>query len=160
MDKNLEFVLGWIRRFPFTFTLIPVSIVISLFKDSIQKESLLDVIINGNLFTFLAGILIVAFGFEIFRAIREEKKNKQKAPVKRRISKLQKCMKAVNGAFFFAMDGFSIWVIFVTLLVIGFGIGNEGFEKASFFANFHAIAIVPFVSFIVYYGDCMKERER
>jgi len=157
MSKNLEFILGWIKKFPFTFALIPISIYISVFKDSIEQEPLVDVLSSGDLFTILAGILIVVFGLEIFRAYREERKNKLKTPIKYHISRWQKGMKAANGAFFFAMDGFSIWVIFVTLAVIGFGIWNDGFEKASFFANFHAIAIVPFASFLVYYGEHLKE---
>ena len=159
MNKNIKFVCGWIKRFPVQFILIPLSLYVSIFKDDFEKESLVASITSGELWLITIMIILGLFSYEIIRAFYVSRKSRSKMPVNQRISGMEKNIKALNASFFFSMDAFSVWIIGITLIVIAFGVGNVEFDKASFFANFHAVLIVPLASMIVYYSEYLKQQK-
>jgi len=160
MVENYQFFKNWIKRFPIQFILIPFGIAVSIFKNDIPPEPLLDSISSDAFLGISIFVILVIFSFEIIRAIHVAKKSRSKMSINPRITEMDKNLKAINSASSFSMDAFSVWVIGVTLMVIAFGTGNPEFDKASFFANFHAVFIAPFFSFTVYYGEYLKNQKK
>lgn len=71
------------------------------------------------------------------------------APIKPHHYKKNYTVKAVNSTVFFATELFSIFVLAMTVFIIGFGMGGDNFEKIHIWETLASFGVFPFLGQIM-----------
>jgi hypothetical protein len=98
---------------------------------------------------FVVPVTIVVFVglFFVRRPMLKQRFSKYlvKAPIKPHHYKLNYIVKAIHAGVFFATELFGIFVMAMSIYIIGFGIGIDSFEKIHVWETFASFGVFPFL---------------
>ena len=105
-----------------------------------QLKQFVPYLVPTTLFLFLVHFL---FRRHILR--KKFKKLIELAPIKSRHYKRNFIMKAVNSGVFFGGELFSIFVLGMYVIIIGFGMGGDDFTKIQVWETLASFGVFPFL---------------
>lgn len=161
MATYYEHLIKWVQSFPMPIGCAVLSSIVTIFHSPIPPE-----ILKTYFFTEYYGIYfwIVILSPFVLLIIKIEKK-KRKYPKKYLTNNGKKSFRLFldesHEPSFVGMDMISLVTILVVLMIdSGIAYTKDGFEAAHFFEEYMSILIIPFLSFVIYYGKVIREESK